>query len=309
MFFKKIFAPIEKLKSGLKKTREKLSGAFRFVLAIGRKIDDELLDELEELLISADLGVEVSMHLVERLKDAYRNREIKNQEEILDFLKDEMAALFDSGDADLATASEGPTVILVVGVNGSGKTTTVAKLAHMFKQQGRKVLLAACDTFRAAASEQLAIWAERVGVPVVKHQEGADPAAVAYDAAEAALARGVDVLIVDTAGRLHTRTNLMREMEKIARVLAKKIPGAPHETLLVLDGTTGQNALQQARLFNDSIPLTGLVITKLDGTAKGGIAFAIRKELGLPVKFIGIGEGMDDLHSFDARSFVEAVFN
>ncbi len=309
MFFKKLFAPLEKLKQGLKKTRDSISKAFRFVLSVGRKIDDELLDELEEVLLSSDLGVEVSSHLVASLKAAYKMREINKTEEIIDFLKAEMVKIFGDEQRDLAEAKNGPTVILIVGVNGSGKTTTCAKLARMYKQQGSKVMLAACDTFRAAATEQLTIWAERVGVPIVKHQEGADPAAVAFDAVEAAVARSVDVLIIDTAGRLHTKTNLMKEMEKIARVITRKIPDAPHETLLVLDGTTGQNALQQARLFNSSIPLSGIVITKLDGTAKGGIAFAIRQELNVPVKFIGIGEGMDDMHSFDPASFVEAVFS
>ncbi|MFA4986993.1 MAG: signal recognition particle-docking protein FtsY [Candidatus Brocadiia bacterium] len=309
MFFKKLLAPLEKLRQGLAKTRDKLSRALLSVLSIGRKIDDDLLDELEELLISADLGVEISAMLVERLKQAYKMREVGKPEEIVDFLKAEMISILDDPDRDVRMAEKGLTVILVVGVNGSGKTTTVAKMARMFTSQGQKVMLAACDTFRAAASEQLAIWGERVGCPVIRHEEGADPAAVAYDACEAALARGFDVLIVDTAGRLHTKTNLMKEMEKIARVVAKKVPGAPHETLLVLDGTTGQNALSQVRTFNSSIPLTGLAITKLDGTAKGGIALAIRSEIKVPLKFIGIGEQMDDMHPFEPRTFVEAIFS
>ena len=309
MFFKKIFAPLKKLQQGLKKTRDKFSQALKFVLSIGRKVDDELLEDLEEILLSADLGVEVASIIVEKMKAAYKMREIKDQEEIVSFLRKEIAEIMSGGDGDLNSSPKAPTVILIVGVNGSGKTTTVAKLTRMLKLQNKKVLLAACDTFRAAASEQLGIWAERLGVPIVKHHEGADPAAVAYDACEAALARGVDVLIIDTAGRLHTKSNLMKEMEKIERVVAKKIPGAPHETLIVLDGTTGQNALQQAIIFNRSIPITGIVITKLDGTAKGGIAVAIRKELEVPIKFIGIGEGMDDMHSFEPNSFAEAIFS
>jgi fused signal recognition particle receptor len=308
MFFKKLFAPLNKLKEGLKKTRDKFSRALRFVFSVGRKIDDDLLEELEELLISADLGVEVSAYIVEEVRKAYRMRDVNDPDEIMNFMRTRVAEIMSDGNRDLLLADKGLSVILVVGVNGSGKTTTVAKLARMLKQQGNKVMLAACDTFRAAASDQIQIWADRVGVPIVRQTEGADPAAVAYEAVEAALAQKMDILIVDTAGRLHTKVNLMKELEKVARVITKKLPGAPHETLIVLDGTNGQNALQQATLFNAAIPMTGIVMTKLDGTAKGGIAVAIHKELSLPIKFIGIGEGMDDMHSFDPDSYAEALF-
>ncbi|GAB4155984.1 MAG: signal recognition particle-docking protein FtsY [Planctomycetota bacterium] len=309
MLFKKLFAPLSKLKDGLKKTRDKFSRALRFVFSVGRKIDDDLLEELEELLISADLGVEVSSEIVDEVRKAYRMRDVNDPEEIMMFMRDKVADVMRDGERDIIFSQSGLSVILVVGVNGSGKTTTVAKLARMLKAQGYKVMLAACDTFRAAAADQLEIWATRVGVPIIRQNEGADPAAVAYEAVDEAISQKADVLIVDTAGRLHTKVNLMKELEKVARVISKKLPGAPHETLIVLDGTTGQNALQQARLFNNSIPVTGIVMTKLDGTAKGGIAVAIHKELSLPIKFIGIGEGMDDMHSFDPDSYAEALFS
>ncbi len=309
MFFKKLFAPLGKLKDGLKKTREKLSRAVRAVFSLGRKIDDDLLEELEEILIGADLGVETAAQIAQNVSKAYKMRDVGNPDEILAFIKAELVGILNDDQRDLVIEQDGLTVFLIVGVNGSGKTTTCAKLARMLKAQGLSVMMAACDTFRAAAADQLTIWAERVGVPIIRQNEGADPAAVAYEAVEAALAKKVDVLIVDTAGRLHTKTNLMRELEKVQRVISKKVPGAPHETLIVLDGTNGQNAISQARTFNQSIPLTGIVITKLDGTAKGGAAVAIRKELALPIKFIGIGEGMDDMHSFDPVSFADAIFS
>ncbi|MDZ7815426.1 MAG: signal recognition particle-docking protein FtsY [Planctomycetota bacterium] len=243
------------------------------------------------------------------MEDAYKMRDIRDQEEIMQFLQKEIARELHSNEPGIPEPDGAPVVLLIVGVNGSGKTTTVAKLARILKQNRKKVLLGACDTFRAAATEQLTIWSERVGVPIVRHQEGADPGAVAYDACEAAMARNADYLIIDTAGRLHTKSNLMKELEKIGRVIEKKMPGAKRETLIVLDGTTGMNALQQAKLFNKSIPLDGVIITKLDGTAKGGIAVAVRRELGVPIKFIGIGEGMDDMHPFDPEDFARALFS
>lgn len=297
-----------KFKSGLAKTRAALGRSLKQLMTVGRKIDDDLLDELEEALILSDIGVENAQHLLADLREKYRDRVIQSQDEIIDFLKKDLEESLGAERRELATAASGPTVILVAGVNGVGKTTSIAKLARMLKGQGRSVLLAACDTFRAAATDQLAIWSERAGVDIVRHQPGGDPGAVAYDAVDAALARGVDVLIVDTAGRLHTQTNLMRELDKIVRVIRKKIPDAPHEVLLVLDATTGQNAISQARTFMEAVPLTGLVLAKLDGTAKGGIVIAIKKQIDVPVKFVGTGEKLDDLAPFDAESFIEALF-
>ena len=297
-----------KFKQGLAKTRAKLAGAFKLLSTIGRKIDDQFLDELEEALILSDIGVETAAHLLEDLRARYRDRTIEKEGEILDFLKKDLQDSLGTERRELTFAAKPPTVILVAGVNGVGKTTSIAKLAKMIKGQGKSVLLAACDTFRAAATDQLAIWSERVGVDIIRHQPGGDPAAVAYDAVDAALARGIDVLIVDTAGRLHTQTNLMRELDKIVRVIRKKIPDAPHEVLLVLDATTGQNAISQARTFKEAVPLTGLILAKLDGTAKGGIVIAIKKQIDVPVKFVGTGEKLDDLAPFDSESFVEALF-
>ena len=297
-----------KFKEGLAKTRAKLAGTFKLLSTIGRKIDDEFLDELEEALILSDIGVETATDLLADLRAKYRDRTIEKEGEILDFLKKDLEASLGAERRELVFASTSPTVILVAGVNGVGKTTSIAKLAKMLKGQGKSVLLAACDTFRAAATDQLAIWSERVGVDIVRHQSGGDPAAVAYDAVDAALARGIDVLIVDTAGRLHTQTNLMRELDKIVRVIQKKIPDAPHEVLMVLDATTGQNAISQAKTFKEAVPLTGLILAKLDGTAKGGIVIAIKKQIDVPVKFVGTGEKLDDLAPFDCESFVEALF-
>ncbi|MDP6380192.1 MAG: signal recognition particle-docking protein FtsY [Phycisphaerae bacterium] len=305
MVLKKFF---DRFRKGLTKTREKLGSGLRSLFTIGRKIDAAFLDELEETLILGDIGVETAMKIVEDLKQQYRDREIQKGEDLLAIIKRDLVATLGEADREIHMAPSGPTVILVAGVNGSGKTTSIAKLSKMFIDQGRKVLLAACDTFRAAAVEQLAIWSERVGVDMVRHKMGSDPGAVAFDAADAAVGRDIDILIVDTAGRLHTQDNLMRELEKIRRVLEKKIPGAPHEVILVLDATTGQNAIAQAKVFRDVIDVSGIFLAKLDGTAKGGIVLTIKNQLGIPVKFVGLGETADDIAPFDPETFVEAMF-
>jgi len=299
---------LSRLSAGLTKTRSKLADGVRSLFRVGRKVDAQFLDELEETLILGDVGVAATARIIEDLKTRYRDREITADDDLLEVIKRDLKESLDEADRSLHTNADGPTVILVAGVNGSGKTTAVARLARLFMGEGKTVLLAACDTFRAAADEQLRVWSERVGVDIVSHKPGADPAAVAYDAAEAAVARKVDVLVVDTAGRLHTQQHLMRELGKIRRVLEKKIPGAPHEVLLVLDATTGQNAIAQAKQFREATQVTGVFLAKLDGTAKGGIVLAIRKELGIPVKFVGLGEGADDIAPFDADTFVEALF-
>ena len=298
----------EYLKQRLGKTRDKISGSLSAVLSLGRKIDDELLDELEETLISDDLGVETTERLITELREAYRSRKISKSEDIVPFLKEHMKSYWPPEDRQLRTAASGPTVILVAGVNGTGKTTSIAKLGYIFHRNGKKVILAACDTFRAAAVEQLTIWADRIGVQIVKHQAGSDPAAVAYDACEAAVARSADILVLDTAGRLHTKKDLMLQLTKIRDVVAKKIPGAPHEVLLVLDATTGQNAISQAQLFTEAINVTGIFLAKLDGTARGGIVIAIKEKLDIPVKFVGLGEKPEDIAEFDPADFVEALF-
>jgi len=296
------------LKERLSKTRSKISSSLSTVLSLGRKIDDDLLDELEETLIRDDIGVETTDKLITELREAYRARKIAQAEEIIPFLKEHIKSFWPARDRELHLASSGPTVILVAGVNGTGKTTSIAKLAHIFHRNGKQVIVAACDTFRAAAVEQLSIWAERIGVQIVKHQMGSDPAAVAFDACEAALARGVDILILDTAGRLHTKKDLMLQLTKIRDVVTRKIPGAPHEVLLVLDGTTGQNAISQAQLFTEAINVTGIFLAKLDGTARGGIVIAIKDQLDIPVKFVGLGEKPEDIAEFDPQTFVEALF-
>ena len=300
---------VQYLKEHLGKTRQKIASSLSAVLTLGRNIDDDLLDKLEETLISDDIGVETTARLIDDLRGAYKKGQIKKTDDVLPFLKEHMKSYWPAADRQLHTAASGPTVILVAGINGSGKTTSIAKLAYMLSKDGKKVIVAACDTFRAAAVEQLTIWAERIGVQIVKHKSGADPAAVTFDAIDAAIARKANVLIVDTAGRLHTEKNLMAELTKIRRVIEKKIPGAPHETLLVLDATTGQNAIVQVKAFKEAVQITGLVLAKLDGTAKGGIIVAIKKELDIPVKFVGLGEKIDDLEVFNADRFVDALFN
>ena len=296
------------LKDHLDKTRTKISGSLSSVLTFGRKIDEELLDELEEVLISDDIGVETTDMLMEDLRDAYKKKEIEKTDDIVDFLKEKLKSYWPEHDRQLNTSESGPTVILVAGTNGSGKTTSIAKLAYALSQNGEDVIVAACDTFRAAAVEQLSIWAERIGVQIVKHKTGSDPSAVAFDACEAAIARDVDYLILDTAGRLHTQTNLMKQLTKIRDVVKKKIPDAPSEVLLVLDGTTGQNAIMQAKMFTEAIDVTGIFLAKLDGTARGGIVIAIKDQLDIPVKFVGLGEKPDDIAEFDPAEFVDALF-
>lgn len=304
-FFSKVF---DKFKDGLKKSREKIAKSLKSVLTFGRRIDEQLLVELEEQLITDDLGVEATGRIIEDLRKAWKEKKIESAEDIVPFLKRDIAAYWPQQDRNLNIQASGPTVILVTGVNGCGKTTSVGKLAALLSSQGKKVVLAACDTFRAAAVEQLTIWSERTGVQIVKHQQGSDPAAVAYDACEAVLARGADILIIDTAGRLHTQDNLMRELAKIRSVIAKRIPGAPHEALLVLDATTGQNAINQAKLFDKAAELTGIILAKLDGTAKGGIVIAIKDQVNIPVKYVGLGEKVEDMEPFDPETFVEALF-
>jgi fused signal recognition particle receptor len=295
-------------KDKLSKTRDKIASSLSSLLSLGRNIDEALLDSLEETLISDDIGIETTTKLVSELRLAYRNRQITTTNDIIPFLKEHIKNYWPANDRQLRTAQTGPTVILVAGVNGTGKTTSIAKLAYILSRSNKKVLLAACDTFRAAAVEQLSIWADRIRVDIVKHTTGSDPAAVAYDACEAALARGVDYLILDTAGRLHTKKDLMQQLTKIRDVAARKIPGSPHEVLLVLDATTGQNAISQAALFTEAINVTGIVLAKLDGTARGGIVIAIKDQLNIPVKFVGLGEKPEDIAEFDPASFVEALF-
>lgn len=297
----------QRLKEGLQKTRhgfvEKVEQLFS-----RRKIDEALFEELEELLISSDVGVHTTLELVEELRSEARNRKLTEAEDLNALLKDQLAALLPES-VPVNIERGRLNVVLIVGVNGVGKTTTIGKLAHRYKEEGLKVMLAAGDTFRAAAGQQLEIWSQRVGVPILRHAEGADPAAVVYDAIHAARARKIDLLIVDTAGRLHNKSNLMSELAKIGRIIDREIPDAPHEVLLVVDATTGQNALLQAKEFSSSVPVTGLVLTKLDGTAKGGIVFAIAAEQKLPVKLIGVGEGMADMRDFDPEEFVAALFS
>jgi len=299
----------EFLRERLGKTRDKISSSLSSVLSLGRKIDENLLDELEETLISDDIGVETTDKLITDLRTAYRSRQIAMTDDVIPFLKEHIKSYWPHRDRQLHSASAGPTVILVAGVNGSGKTTSIAKLAYILNRDGKKVIVAACDTFRAAAVEQLSLWAERIGVQIVKHQTGSDPAAVAFDACEAATAREADVLILDTAGRLHTQTDLMRQLTKIRDVVARRIPGTPNEVLLVLDATTGQNAIVQAQMFTKAIDVTGIFLAKLDGTARGGIVIAIKDQLDIPVKFVGLGEKPEDIAEFDPAAFVEALFS
>ncbi|MEM7200323.1 MAG: signal recognition particle-docking protein FtsY [Planctomycetota bacterium] len=295
-----------KLFAGLKKTRERLSTGLSRLFTLGRTLDEDFLDELEEVLYTSDLGPTGS-ELVEQLKEAYRRKEVREVSEVAPWLRQQLIDRLAGCEGVLTRADEPPTVLLIVGVNGSGKTTSIAKLAHHLVVQGHRVMLGAGDTFRAAAVEQLTLWAERLGIGIIKQATGADPAAVAFDACAAAKARGADYLILDTAGRLHTQKNLMEELRKIVRVVRKQIPTAPHETLLVLDATTGQNAIRQAEEFSKAAEVSGLILAKMDGTAKGGAVFGIRNHLPLPVKFIGVGEQIEDLEPFNAGAFVDAV--
>jgi fused signal recognition particle receptor len=294
----------KRLKNRLFKSRKSFSGGFDRIFTGKTKIDDAVLEELEELLITSDIGVQTTIELIERISKA----KPKDTGQVKSVLKKEILSIIESHSEVPEVNSHTPHVILVVGVNGVGKTTTIGKIAASANASGKKVLIAAADTFRAAAVEQLGIWAERANAEFVKHKENADPAAVAFDAVTAASARGCDLVLIDTAGRLHTKVNLMEELKKIKRTVAKQLTGAPHETLLVLDATTGQNALSQAKLFNDAIGISGLVLTKLDGTAKGGIVIGICSSLNIPLQYIGIGEQIEDLRPFDAKQFIEALF-
>lgn len=298
-----------KFKEGLSKTRSAFVEKVEELVLRRKKIDEEFYEELEEILISADVGVNTVMELIEELRAEVRKRKLENPADLQPVLSEKLVGMMQGAeDSSLKMADSGMTVILFVGVNGVGKTTTIGKLAHRFKSEGKKVLLAAGDTFRAAAIDQLEVWGQRAGVDVIKHSEGSDPAAVMFDAIQAAKTRGVDVLLCDTAGRLQNKSNLMDELNKIYRVIRREIPDAPHETLLVIDATTGQNALSQAKMFGEKTGVTGLVLSKLDGTAKGGIVIAIRHELNIPVKLVGLGEKIDDLEQFDSEQFVHALF-
>ncbi|OQA02478.1 MAG: Signal recognition particle receptor FtsY [Planctomycetes bacterium ADurb.Bin401] len=299
---------LDYIKGHLGKTRDKIKTSLQSVLTFGRDIDDELLEQLEETLVSDDIGVETTEKLISDLRQAYKEKKIQKTEDIIPFLKEHIKSYWPEQDRKLNVSQTKPTVILVAGVNGSGKTTSIAKLAYMLSRNKEKVIVAACDTFRAAAVEQLTIWSQRIGVEIVKHAQNSDPAAVAYDACAAAVARKADYLILDTAGRLHTQKNLMKELEKIRDVVVKQIPDAPHEVLLVLDATTGQNAIAQAKMFTQSVKVSGIFLAKLDGTARGGIVIAIKDQLNIPVKFIGLGEQPDDIAEFEPAVFVDALF-
>jgi fused signal recognition particle receptor len=320
-FFKKIKEKIsgtsesvsvsEKFKDGLSKTRNQFTSKVNDLVAKYRKVDEDFFEELEDLLLQADVGVDTVMELMDALRFEVKRKNIKDTAGIQSVISEKLVEIYESGEAEfngLAIQESGLTVILFVGVNGVGKTTTIGKLAHRLKQQGKTVMLAAGDTFRAGAIEQLQVWGDRVGVDVIKQSEGSDPAAVMYDAVRAAKSRGVDVLICDTAGRLQNKVNLMNELQKVHRVIEREVPGAPHEVLLALDATTGQNALIQAQAFKEATNVTGIVLTKLDGTAKGGIVLAIRNKLHIPVKFVGLGEKMDDLQPFDTEKYVYGLF-
>ncbi|GFO62022.1 hypothetical protein GMST_43470 [Geomonas silvestris] len=298
----------ERLKRSLSKTHESIVGRMDALLLGKKQIDTDTLEELEEILITADIGVKTTVDLVRTLEQRLKRAELQDGAALKQALKEEILVRLEANSAPLVVTDKKPFVILVIGVNGVGKTTTIGKLAARYAGEGKRVLLAAADTFRAAAAEQLETWAGRVGAEIVRHKEGADPSAVVFDACKAAAARGCDVLIIDTAGRMHTKVNLMEEMKKIRRVLTREIPDAPHETLLVLDAATGQNALSQAKLFKEAADVSGVVLTKLDGSAKGGIVVAVSHEYALPVRFIGVGEAVEDLREFDPAQFVEALF-
>ncbi|KAB7668611.1 signal recognition particle-docking protein FtsY [Bacillus sp. B1-b2] len=319
-FFKKLkekmsqqtSAVTEKFKDGLAKTRNNFSDKVNDLVSRYRKVDEDFFEELEEILIGADVGFETVMELIDELKSEVKKRNIQDPKEVQDAISEKLVAIYQNGEEESSAINiqeNGLTVILFVGVNGVGKTTTIGKLAHKYKSEGKNVLLAAGDTFRAGAIDQLEVWGDRVGVDVIKHSEGSDPAAVMYDAVQAAKSRKADILLCDTAGRLQNKVNLMKELEKVKKVIEREVPGAPHEVILVLDATTGQNALVQAKTFKESTNVSGIVLTKLDGTAKGGIVLAIRNELHIPVKFVGLGEKMDDLQGFDPEKYVYGLFS
>ena len=298
----------DKIKSGLSKTRDRFAEQTSEIVKIFKKIDDDVFDELEELLIMSDVGFDASGEIIERLRQKAHEEKIKDGEQLLPALKEIITDIMTESDDGILELKTSPAVILVIGVNGVGKTTSIAKMAAYYKSMGKDVMLAAADTFRAAAIDQLKVWADRVGVELISQKEGSDPASVVYDAIAAAKARKKDVLICDTAGRLHNKKNLMDELAKINKIIDRELPGAQKESLLVLDATTGQNALSQAKAFGEAADITGIILTKLDGTAKGGIVIAIKNEQSIPVRFIGVGEGIDDLQPFDAKAFAEAMF-
>ncbi|NSW91069.1 MAG: signal recognition particle-docking protein FtsY [Firmicutes bacterium] len=298
----------ERLKKGLEKTRKGISEKVDHLLASFGKIDEALFEELEDILIASDVGIDITLKIIGDIKARVKEKKITNPKEIKNLLREELITILRDDNSGLRLDTS-PSVIVVVGVNGVGKTTTIGKIAANLKKEGKRVVLAAADTFRAAAIEQLEIWADRADAEIIKHTEGADPAAVVYDAIQATKARKADVLICDTAGRLHTKKNLMEELKKIIRIIERELPGTNRETLLVLDATTGQNAISQARVFSEATDVSGIVLTKLDGTAKGGIIVAVKSKLGIPVKFIGVGEKIEDLQQFNAQEFVEALFS
>lgn len=308
MVFQYLKSSYDKLKNALVKTSSFLGDKLRHLLS-GNSLDADTLDKIEELLYQADLGPKTAQELTEALKQEKQNNPQLTADQLIEFLKNKLLSLLEKNESALHLSQTGPTVILIIGVNGNGKTTTVAKLGKFFQAEDKKILLGAADTFRAAAVEQLEIWANRLQVDIVKGLPNSDPAAVAFDTVSAGTARKADIIIIDTAGRLHTKTNLMQELEKIKRSTRKVIPSAPHETLLILDASTGQNAVDQAKTFMQHTPITGLVLTKMDGTAKGGIAINIQRQLGIPIKFIGIGEGLDDFQVFNPESFVKALLS
>ncbi len=301
---------LKNFKEGLSRTRDNLVGKVRQAVGAATRVDDDLLDRIEEILIQGDVGVSASLKIAENLKETVARENIKDPNEVMAILKQEITEIVKTDyNPAVIDSFNGPAVWLIMGVNGTGKTTSIGKLAKLFREQGKKTMIAACDTFRAAAVDQLAVWADRSGVDFIRAKDGSDPAAVAFDAASAAKARGIDILLIDTAGRIHTRSNLMEELKKIRRVLAKVVPEESIKPKLVLDGTTGQNALSQVKLFTDAVGLIdGLLVTKLDGTAKGGVVIAIAEEMSVPIDFIGLGETIDDLKPFNAETFVEALF-
>ncbi|MDE6159948.1 MAG: signal recognition particle-docking protein FtsY [Bacteroidaceae bacterium] len=312
-FFGKLFSrdkdKKETLDQGLQKTKESLLGKFTRAIAGKSKVDDDVLDNLEEVLVTSDVGVDTTLNIIRRIEERVARDKYVNTDELNTILREEIAALLQENDTHITTIEEKkPYVIMVVGVNGVGKTTTIGKLAYRFKNQGLKVVLGAADTFRAAAVEQIVIWGERVGVPVVRQQMGSDPASVAFDTLQSAKAQGADVVIIDTAGRLHNKVGLMDELTKIKRVMQKVVPDAPHDVMLVLDASTGQNAYEQAKQFTQAVDITSMAVTKLDGTAKGGVVLGISERFKIPIRYIGLGEGIDDLQVFDAKEFVNTLF-
>ena len=298
---------LQKLKSGLKKTKEGLGSQIDNMMKAGREIDDEILSRLEEALLQSDIGVGLTMHLMDLVNERIRSNQLSDAAAVKKLIHDELMSIFKNTDPWWEKKYPKPAVFLIIGVNGVGKTTTIAKLAHEYKKQNKKLLIAAADTFRAAAVEQLQIWADRIGVELLKQNQGSDPAAVVFDALSAAKAQNKDLVLIDTAGRLHTKSNLMQELAKMRKIAQREVAGAPHESWLVLDATVGQNGIVQAREFMNITPITGIILTKIDGTARGGIVVSIAKELGVPIKFLGVGEGLDDLIPFDPPKFINAL--